>query len=115
MVYSYNWNKDAAFRKWATRHGGLYVRPDKRTPPNPALSHLPNRDMDGFEATESIRNQKYPVKDHKIPIVAMTANAMKGDREKCIAAGMDDFIVKPVNTVKIVNTLKHWLPESSYS
>jgi len=40
-----NWNKDASFRKWATLHGGLYVKPDKRTPPNPALAHLPNRDV----------------------------------------------------------------------
>lgn len=40
-----NWNKDASFRKWATLHGGLYVTPDKRTPPNPALAHLPNRDV----------------------------------------------------------------------
>lgn len=40
-----NWNKDAAFRRWATRHGGLYVKPDERTPPNPALGHLPYRDI----------------------------------------------------------------------
>ncbi len=40
-----NWNKDQAFRGWATRHGGLYVVPDKRTPPNPYLAHLPNRDV----------------------------------------------------------------------
>ena len=40
-----NWNKDEAFRQWATRHGGLYVKPDARTPPNPALAHLPNRDV----------------------------------------------------------------------
>ena len=40
-----NWNKDAALRQWATRHGGLYVKPDARTPPNPALAHLPNRDV----------------------------------------------------------------------
>jgi len=40
-----NWNKDQAFRGWATKHGGLYVKPDKRTPPNPLLAHLPNRDV----------------------------------------------------------------------
>ncbi len=40
-----NWNKDASFRKWATGHGGMYVQPDERTPPNPALAHLPNRDV----------------------------------------------------------------------
>ncbi len=49
-----HWNKDAAFRKWATLHGGLYVKSDKRTPPNPALAHLPNRDVvttEGMELT----------------------------------------------------------------
>ena len=40
-----NWKKDQAFRQWATLHGGLYVRPNKRTPPNPYLGHLPNRDI----------------------------------------------------------------------
>ncbi|MCW8886340.1 MAG: EAL domain-containing protein [Motiliproteus sp.] len=40
-----NWNKDEAFRQWATRHGGVYVTPDGRTPPNPALSHIPDRDV----------------------------------------------------------------------
>ena len=40
-----NWNKDQAFRIWASRHGGLYVKPDKRTQPSPYLSHLPHRDI----------------------------------------------------------------------
>jgi len=47
-----NWNKDQAFRRWATRHGGLYVRPDERTPPNPYLEHIPNRDV---ETTDGMR------------------------------------------------------------
>ncbi len=47
-----NWNKDQAFRRWATRHGGLYVRPDERTPPNPYLSHLPYRDV---ETTDGVK------------------------------------------------------------
>jgi PAS domain S-box-containing protein len=49
-----NWNKDQAFRRWATRHGGLYVKPDERTPPNPYLDHLPHRDIktiDGADLT----------------------------------------------------------------
>lgn len=40
-----NWNKDQAFRGWATKHGGVYVKPNERTPPNPYLAHLPNRDI----------------------------------------------------------------------
>jgi diguanylate cyclase (GGDEF)-like protein len=49
-----NWNKDAAFRSWATLHGGLYVEPNKRTPPNPYLAHIPKRDVvttDGMKLT----------------------------------------------------------------
>ena len=49
-----NWNKDQAFRRWATRHGGLYVKPNERTPPNPYLQHLPDRDVettDGLKLT----------------------------------------------------------------
>jgi PAS domain S-box-containing protein len=49
-----HWNKDAVFRQWATLHGGVYVKPDERTPRSPALAHLPNRDIvttDGMELT----------------------------------------------------------------
>ncbi len=46
------WNKDAALRQWASRHGGVYVKPDSRTPPNPFLSHLPNRDVTTTDGTK---------------------------------------------------------------
>jgi len=49
-----NFNKDQAFRLWGARHGGVYVPPDDRTPPNPALAHLPHRDVvtqDGTQLT----------------------------------------------------------------
>ncbi|MCP3687669.1 MAG: response regulator, partial [Gammaproteobacteria bacterium] len=48
--------------------------------------------MDGYEATGTIRNLNSDVLNHNIPIIAMTANAMKGDREKCLEAGMDDYV-----------------------
>ncbi len=55
-----NWNKDQAFRRWATRHGGLYVKPDKRTPPNPYLAHLPKRDVVTTDGTRlTLMNPAY--------------------------------------------------------
>lgn len=55
-----NWNKDQAIRRWATRHGGIYVKPDERTPPNPYLAHLPNRDIKTSEGlTLTLMNPAY--------------------------------------------------------
>ncbi len=62
-------------------------------------------EMDGYEATRIIRDSKSSVRDHGIPIIAMTANAMKGDREKCLAVGMDDYIDKPINAEKFENMI----------
>ncbi|MCL4215559.1 MAG: response regulator, partial [Candidatus Hydrogenedentes bacterium] len=65
--------------------------------------------MDGFEATRAIRSGKTKVLNPKIPIIAMTANALKGDREQCIEAGMDDYISKPIAPGDIPNALNKWL------
>ncbi|TWI66933.1 PAS domain S-box-containing protein [Desulfobotulus alkaliphilus] len=68
-------------------------------------------DMDGFKATENIRNleaERLPLK--KVPIIAMTAAAMQQDRERCIHAGMDDFISKPVELMDLARLLQKWLP-----
>ncbi len=68
-------------------------------------------EMDGYEATRAIRSSESRVRNHKVPIVAMTAHAMQGDREKCIEAGMDDYIAKPVNPQDLADTLEKWLGE----
>jgi CheY-like chemotaxis protein len=64
-------------------------------------------DMDGFEATRAIRAGEART-PRRIPIVALTANAMQGDRERCLAAGMDDYIAKPVTTQTLAAALERW-------
>lgn len=63
-------------------------------------------EIDGYEATRTIRDVTSTVRNHRIPIVAMTANAMKGDREKCIEAGMDDYVTKPINAQKLADAIE---------
>ncbi len=65
-------------------------------------------EMDGFQATRAIRKLEEVSGGHSI-IVAMTAQAMSGDREQCLAAGMDDYITKPVNVRKLEAILRRWL------
>lgn len=67
--------------------------------------------MDGYECTQHIRSTQSSVLNHRIPIIALTANAMRGDREVCLAAGMDDYIAKPVEAETIHHMLKKWLVE----
>ena len=64
-------------------------------------------EMDGYEATAEIRRLEGGV--GHIPIIAMTAAAMEGDREKCMAAGMDDFITKPVRMEAVSTVLERWV------
>ncbi len=63
-------------------------------------------EMDGIEATKTIRNPDSDVINHDIPIIAMTANAMKGDKEACLEAGMNDYLSKPINRGELINVLE---------
>jgi len=65
--------------------------------------------LDGFHASARIRELEGTLKH--TPIIAMTANAMQGDRERCLAAGMDDYMPKPVTLTALDATLRHWLPD----
>jgi CheY-like chemotaxis protein len=66
-------------------------------------------DMDGFEATRIIRDPDSDVRDHAIPIIAMTANAFPEDRARSLACGMNDFLSKPVEQATLAEMIAKWL------
>jgi signal transduction histidine kinase/DNA-binding response OmpR family regulator len=69
--------------------------------------------MDGYEATRAIRNQNIQGINKLIPVIAMTANAMQGDRVRCLDAGMNDYISKPIIPEALVDILEKWLQADS--
>ena len=71
--------------------------------------------MDGYTATRTQRTLEEERKMPRIPIIAMTANAMVGDREKCLASGMDDYLTKPLNRGLLEQTLRKWMPANAKS
>ena len=66
-------------------------------------------EMDGYQASAKIREKEALLGRPPLPIIAMTAHAMKGDREKCLSAGMSDYVTKPIDTAKLFTTLEKWL------
>ncbi len=66
-------------------------------------------EMDGFEATMRIRSQDSKVLNPKVSIIALTAHAMQGDRERCLAVGMNDYLTKPLDPQELAKMLKLWL------
>ncbi len=67
------------------------------------------QEMDGMEATRIIRSLDSGVLDHNIPVIALTAHAMQGDRDLCIQAGMSDYVSKPIIPSVLVTTLNKWV------
>ena len=70
--------------------------------------HMP--EMDGFEATRAIRLRERSTTGARIPIIALTANAMARDREECLNAGMDDHLSKPFNMLALTAIIERWMP-----
>ncbi len=67
--------------------------------------------MGGYEATHLIRDPQSAVLNHQVPVIAMTAHAMQGDRERCLAEGMNDYVTKPVSPQALTDVLGRWLTE----
>ncbi len=105
----------------AVANGAEAVRAVESIPYDLVLMDVQMPEMDGLEATRIIRNSKpesgvHPVAGSgipvsRIPIIAMTAHAMQGDRERCLEAGMNDYISKPVAPLALAEVLEKWLPQ----
>jgi CheY-like chemotaxis protein/HPt (histidine-containing phosphotransfer) domain-containing protein len=70
-------------------------------------------EMGGLETTRYIRNVQSTVLDHALPIIAMTALAFQGDRERCLDAGMNDYVSKPIDWQMLAEVLNRWLPDKT--
>jgi len=68
--------------------------------------------MDGFETTRAIREMASANSNYSLPIIAMTANAIRGDREECLSAGMDDYISKPLSPQDLIDMVYKWLKKN---
>ena len=95
-------NGREAVEAWQAGRGGP-------TPYDLILMDIQMPEMDGFEATGAIREREAILTGH-VPIVAMTAHAMKGDRERCLEAGMDDYLSKPLQSQKLLEVIARLAP-----
>ena len=96
----------------AVANGKEAVEALSKTPYDLVLMDVQMPEMDGYEATQQIRSEGSPVLNHAIPVIAMTAFAMKGDRESCLEAGMDDYLSKPIRIDDLTHILDQWLPRT---
>jgi len=100
----------AGFQIDTVKNGEEAVAAVEKTMYSLVLMDIQMPRMDGFEATRQIRKFE-PARN--LPIIAMTANAMAGDREECLAVGMDDYISKPIDRFQLLNTLDKWIKRDS--
>jgi len=103
------------FRADAVADGREAVEALERIPYDLVLMDVQMPEMNGFEATRMIRDPRSRVLRHDIPIIAMTAHALKGDRERCLDAGMDDYLTKPVTAFALSDVLEKHLGDETTS
>jgi CheY-like chemotaxis protein/HPt (histidine-containing phosphotransfer) domain-containing protein len=94
----------------AVENGTAAIDAIQRVPYALVLMDCQMPELDGYEATRQIRRAEAQSGRH-VPIIAMTAHAMQGDREACLSAGMDDYISKPVTMERLEAVVRHWMPK----
>lgn len=97
------WNADVA------SDGKQAVEILEKNPYDLVLMDVQMPEMDGYEATGVIRDPRSGVLNHNIPIIALTAHAMTGDAERCLGAGMSDYITKPIDPADLTKVVEKWL------
>lgn len=99
----------AGYRVDTANNGSDAIEALQQTPYDLVLMDILMPMMDGYDATRIIRASDSPVLVHNIPIIVLTAHAMKEDKEKCLSAGMNDYIVKPVDSKELLPKVEKWL------
>ncbi|MGA2849353.1 MAG: PAS domain S-box protein [Terracidiphilus sp.] len=109
MLRRMGWQADVA------ANGKLAVQALEAQPYDLVLMDVQMPEMDGYEATRIIRDPLSPILNHDVPIIATTAHAMAGDAQKCLAAGMNDYISKPIDPKILAKLVEKWLPQRASS
>jgi PAS domain S-box-containing protein len=105
--------KKLGLRADAVANGAEAITALETLPYDLVLMDLQMPEMGGIEAALRIRGPESKVRNHHIPIIAMTAHALQGDRERCLEAGMNDYVAKPVSTRLLAEALDKWLPREN--
>ena len=95
------------------RNGALAVAAHTEMEPGMILMDVSMPEMNGLEATQAIRAAEAEWGEYRVPIVGVTAHALKGDRERCLSAGMDDYLPKPISPNALLDKVRKWLEEDA--
>lgn len=105
--------KKFGYRAEAVANGLEAVKALEMIPYDMVLMDVQMPEMDGLEATRIIRDASSVVLNHHVPIIALTAHAMKGDRETCMDAGMDDYTPKPIDPMNLLEKINKWTTKTN--